>query len=357
MEKRRFFTVVFCCILFTAHCAGCGKKGDPTAPRPVVPEAIEDLQARPRGESIILSWSIPGENTDVSPLADLKGFKIVRSVRSFEKECKTCPKKFVLLYDLDYKNYLMHNPQAATVEYTDRDLSFETIYTYRVVSYNAAQRHSSQSNIQEVFWNVPPLPPRNVQGELDGKSAVLFWEEPLSLADGTPLEGLTGYNLYRRLPDEEYPLNPVNQDLITTTACRDKGIEPDSDYFFMVRSVRKVKESLIESDRSEEIALNTTDSTSPATPTGLVAILTNTGIVLKWDDNKESDLKGYYLYRLAEGEAEFRRLTDEPLALPSYFDQSVEDAQLYRYRVTAIDSATQENESAPSPEVTIEYMY
>ena len=154
MEKKRFLTIAFCYILFAAHCAGCGKKGDPTAPRPVVPEAIEDLGAHPQGESIILSWSIPRENTDGSPLADLEGFKIVRSVRSFAKECKTCPKKFVLLYDLDYKNYLMHNPQAATVEYTDRDLGFETIYTYGVVSYNAAQRHSPQSNIQEVFWNI-----------------------------------------------------------------------------------------------------------------------------------------------------------------------------------------------------------
>ncbi len=357
MEKRRFLTIVFCCILFTTYCAGCGKKGDPTAPRPVVPEAIKDLSAHPQGESIILNWSIPRENTDGSPLADLKGFKILRSVRSFEKECQTCPKKFVLLYDVDYKNYLMHNPRATTVEYTDRDLSFETIYTYGVVSYNAAQRHGPQSNTQEVFWNVPLLPPRNVQGELDGKSAVLFWEEPLSLADGRPLEGLTGYNLYRRLPEGNYPLNPVNQDLITTTACRDKGIEPDRSYFFMVRSVRKVKESFIESVRSEEITLNTTDSTSPAAPTGLVAILTKTGIVLKWDENKESDLKGYYLYRLAEGQGEFKRLTDEPLTLPSYFDQSVEDGQFYTYRITAVDSATRENESAPSPEVTIEYRY
>ena len=357
MEKRRFLAIVFCCILFITPCAGCGKKGDPTAPRPVVPEAIKDLSTRPQGESIILSWSVPRENTDGSPLDDLRGFKVLRSVRSFEKACQTCPKKFVLLYDVDYKNYLMHNPEATTVEYTDRDLSFGTMYTYGVLSYNAAQRHGPQSNTQEVFWNVPPLPPRNVQGRLDGKSAVLFWEEPLSLADGKPLEGLTGYNLYRRLPDEDYPLNPVNEELITTKGCRDRGIGPDRHYCFMVRSVRKVKESFIESDRSEEITLNTTDSTSPATPTGLVAILTNTGIVLKWDENKESDLKGYHLYRSANGKGEFKQLTDEPLALPSYFDQSVEEGTLYTYRVTAVDSATRENESAPSPEVTIEYMY
>jgi hypothetical protein len=336
---------------------GCGKKGDPTAPRPVLPGEVEDLAVHLQGQAITLTWSIPRTNTDDTPLVDLTGFKIVRSVSSFEKECKTCPKKFVLLYDVDYKTHMMQNPQATTIEYIDRDIRFRTIYTYRVLSYNDAGRHSPPSNTREVFWDVPSLPPRNLYAELEGKSAILFWEKPRRLADGATIEGLVGYNLYRRLTDEDYSLNPVNDTLITTLACRDKGIEPDRNYFFKVRAVRKVKESFVESEGSEEVALNTTDSTPPDAPTGLVAILTNTGIVLKWDENKESDLKGYYLYRRTEGEVEFQRLTDEFLALPSYFDQSVDDGRLYRYTVTAIDNATQQNQSAPSPEVSMEYRY
>ena len=344
-------------MLCTIQCVGCGKKGDPTAPRPVLPGEIENLAVHPQGESITLAWSIPQTNTDGTPLDDLKGFKIVRSVSSFEKECKGCPKKFVLLYDVDYETHMMQNPQATTIEYIDRDIRFRTIYTYRVFSYNASNRLSPPSDTREVFWDAPLLPPRNLYAELEGKSAILFWEEPLTLADGGPIEGLAGYNLYRRLYDEDYSLNPVNDKPITTPACRDNGIDPDRNYFFKVRAVRKVKEYFVESYGSKEVALNTTDSTPPDTPTGLDAILTNTGIVLKWDENTESDLKGYYLYRRTEGEAEFQRLTGELLALPSYFDQSVEDGQLYTYTVTAIDNATQENQSAPSPEVSIEYRY
>ena len=357
MERKRFLSVVFFCMLCAVQCVGCGKKGDPTAPRPVLPGEIKDLAVHPQGHSITLTWSIPRTNTDDTPLVDLTGFKIVRSVSPFEKECKTCPKKFVLLYDVDYKTHMMQNPQATTIEYIDRDIGFRTIYTYRVLSYNASNRHSPPSNTREVFWDVPSLPPGNLQAELEGKSAILFWEEPRTLADGAPIEGLVGYNLYRRLNDQDYSLTPVNDTFITTPACRDKGIEPDRNYFFKVRAVRKVKESFVESDGSKEVALNTTDSTPPDAPTGLDAILTNTGIVLKWDENKESDLKGYYLYRRTEGEVEFQRITDEFLALPSYFDQSVEDGQLYRYTVTAIDNATQENQSAPSPEVSMEYRY
>ena len=239
MERRRFLIIVFFCMLCTIQCVGCGKKGDPTAPRPVLPGEIEDLSAHPQGESITLTWSIPRTNTDGTPLVDLKGFKIVRSVSSFEKECKTCPKKFVLLYDVDYKTHLMNKPKATAIEYVDRDLNFGTIYTYRVLSYNAANRHSPPSNTREIFWDVPSLPPGNLQAELDGKWVILSWEEPVKLADGAPLEGLAGYNLYRRLHDEDYPLTPVNHKPITTPACRDKGIEPDRDYFYKVRSVRK----------------------------------------------------------------------------------------------------------------------
>ena len=342
-------------MLCTIQYVGCGKKGDPTAPRPVLPGEVENLAVHPQGQSITLTWGIPQTNTDGTPLVDLKGFKVVRSVSSFEKECKSCPKKFVLLYDVDYETHMMQNPQATTIEYIDRDIRFRSIYTYRVLSYNASNRHSPPSDTREVFWDVPPLPPRNLQAELEGKSAFLFWEEPLRLADGSPIEGVAGYNLYRRLYDKDYSRNPVNDKLITTLACRDKGIVPDRNYFFKVRAVRKVKGSFVESDGSEEVALNTTDSIPPEPPTGLDAILTNTGIVLKWDENKESDLKGYYLYRKTKGEAGFKRLTKEFLALPGYFDQSVEDGQLYTYTVTAIDNATPENQSAPSPEVTMEY--
>ena len=344
-------------MLCTIQSVGCGKKDDPTAPRPVLPGEIGDLSAHPQGASITLTWSIPQTNTDGSSLADLEGFKIVRSVSSFEKECKTCPKKFVLLYDIDYKTYMMHKPEATTIEYEDRDLHFRTIYTYKVLSYNASKRHSPPSNTREVSWDVPSAPPGNLKAELDGKSAILFWEEPLNLADGTPLEGLAGYNLYRRLHDEDYSLNPTNDKLITTAACRDKGIEPDKTYFYTLKSVRRVKDSFIESDISDEVLLNTTDHTPPGVPTGLDAILTSTGIVLKWDENKESDLKGYYLYRRTEGENEFVKITAEPLSIASYFDQAVDDEQQYIYRVTAIDTATQENESDPSPEVSVQYIY
>ncbi len=311
----------------------------------------------PRGETITLVWSVPRQNTNGTELVDLKGFKILRSMQSFNDECRECPKRFVVLYDMDYKTHMMNRPPSATIEYVDKELEFKTIYTYSVVSYTSADRYSSRSNNPVVYWDVPCSPPLNPSAILEGKMVILSWEEPATLADGRPIEGLAGYNIYRRFPGEPYSLTPLNDSPLSGLACKDKGTEPDRDYLYVLRSVRKVRESLVESEASLEITVNTTDRVAPAVPTGLVGIAVKAGVVLRWDSNSESDLKGYYVYRKEEGTEDFRKLTTEPLSLPSYLDESVEQNRTYVYRVTAVDSATRENESDPSLEIVVQYTY
>ena len=349
---------IFFCILCITPFPSCGKKGDPSSPVAVTPAKIKDLTARTQGRAITLSWSIPKKNTDGSQLLDLKGFKILRNEINIKKECPDCPKRFSLIYDVDYKTYMMNKPQAERIEYSDEELHFKNIYTYRVVSYNSHNQLGPRSSAQEVFWDIPSLPPRKFQAELKEKSVILSWEEPNALKDRSSLKGLVGYNLYRRSPGKTYPADPINSELITTLACRDKGIEMDRDYLYTLRAVRKVRETLIESEGCEEVALNTTDRTPPDAPTGLIALPLKAGIMLRWNENKESDLKGYNLYRKAGGESDFKKLNATPLPKASYLDSSVvEDKGSYTYVVTALDDATYTNESERSKEATARYPY
>lgn len=334
---------------------GCGKKGDLRAPRAVVPEKVETLSAHPQGEAVVVSFSMPRKNRDGSELIDLKGFKLLRSVQPLDSACRECPKKFSLLYDIDYESYLLNKPGAATVEYRDSDLSERTIYTYSVVSYNAARQLSPETRTREIIWDVPALPPGKLQARLDGKSVILSWEEPVSLADGGALQGVVGYNLYRRGPGEAFPLTPLNQEPITTLACRDRGVAVDQDYFYTLRSVRKVEETLIESEGCPAISVSTTDYTPPDVPTGLIVLPTTEGIVLKWNDSKAPDRKGYHLYRRTGDAGDFVKVTPAPLPVAGYLDRSVEHGQTYAYTVTALDDAKEANESTPSAPVTIRY--
>lgn len=350
--------IVFFCILWCiSSFSGCGKKGDPTAPVAILPEKIKDLTAHPRESAIILSWSIPEENTDGSPLLDLKGFKILRNETDIKKGCLSCPKRFSLLYDIDYKNYMMNKTQAETIEYNDKDLRFNHVYTYRIVSYNTSNRLSPRSNAQEVFWDVPSLPPNNLQAEFKEKSVILTWDEPAALQDGSSIDGLVGYNLYRRFSNESYPIDPINSNLLTTRACRDKGIQPNKDYVYTLRAVRKVRETFVESAGCEEVTINTADCIAPDAPTGLIALPVKTGIILKWNDNEEPDLKGYNIYRKAKGEIGLKKLNETPLPQSSFSDRSVKDREHYTYSVTAIDDSEPTNESKRSEEVAIQYQY
>ena len=321
----------------------------------MVPAKVKNLSVHPQGKAIVVSWDIPRKNTDDSELLDLKGFKLLRSVQPVDKACRECPKRFVLLYEIDYETYMMSKPHATTVEYSDRDLSVRTIYTYIVVSSNAAGRLSPSARTPEIFWDVPSMPPGSLQARLQDKAVVLSWVAPTQLEDGTSLQQEVSYNLYRRGPGEAYALTPLNDEPIATLACRDKGVEMDTDYVYTLRAVRTVEETSIESEGCAEVSISTTDSIPPDVPTGLVAIPTSTGVVLKWNASEDADLSGYNLYRQAGDAADFVKVTPVPLTIASYLDTSVENGQTYTYAVTAVDDARETNESNHSTAVTIHY--
>jgi hypothetical protein len=347
---RPFLVCYLLCVLLAG---GCGKKDDPTAPLAVAPGKVRDLAVRPRGNAIVLSFVIPEKNNDGSLLSDLAGFAVLRSEQPFAGECKDCPRRFSVIDDIDYKTYMMNNPQALAIEYSDSALTFQTVYTYRVMGYNTDKRPGTPATGPDIFWDVPSAPPRAVRPELQGKSVVLSWEAPATLQDGAAFEGPVAYNLYRRTPETSYPLAPINSEPIAALSCRDRGIMKDSDYVYALRAIRQVRETAIESEASAEVAVNTTDRIPPRVPTGLVAVPTTTGMVLKWDENQEEDLAGYNLYRRTAGEARPVRLNDAPIVRGGYTDTAVVKNRTYAYTVTAVDDATVPNESKPSEEVII----
>jgi hypothetical protein len=334
-------------------CGGCGKKDDPIPPVVLAPGKVQNLTVRPAGKAITLSFAKPEKNTDGSNLADLAGFAVLRSEQSLARECPDCPKRFAVIYDIDYKSYLMNNPQALTVEYSDTALAFQTVYTYRIICYNVDKRPGPPVTSPDIFWDIPSAPPRAISSELQGRSVVLSWEAPSALQDGTVFEGPVAYNLYRRTPDTSYALTPVNSEPIAALSCRDRGIIRDSDYFYTLRAIRKVRETAVESEASAEVAVNTTDHTPPRPPVGLVAVPTTIGMVLKWDENQEEDLAGYNLYRRTPRDARPIKLNDAPIVRGGYTDTTVVKNSTYTYTVTALDDATVPNESKPSEEITI----
>jgi hypothetical protein len=88
----------------------------------------------------------------------------------------------------------------------------------------------------------------------------------------------------------------------------------------------------------------------PASPSGLAAVGSDGTVVLDWDDNGESDLGGYEVYRSQSSGGPYTKLTASPISTSSYQDNAVTNETAYYYVVTAVDLSA--NESAASTEVS-----
>lgn len=90
------------------------------------------------------------------------------------------------------------------------------------------------------------------------------------------------------------------------------------------------------------------DTTPPAAPSGLAALPGTTAIALNWDNNTETDLAGYNVYRALQTGGPYDPLNAELVPSSEYTDDTVDQNVSYFYVVTALDLSG--NESAPSPE-------
>lgn len=91
------------------------------------------------------------------------------------------------------------------------------------------------------------------------------------------------------------------------------------------------------------------DATPPGAPTGLSAIAVEGVTVLDWNDNADSDLASYTIYRSETSGTGYTAIATG-LASSDHLDQSGVDGTTYFYVVTAVDTST--NESADSAETS-----
>jgi fibronectin type 3 domain-containing protein len=344
--KLHKITIIFLMTILIFS-TGCAKKAPPVPWESIVPKRIVDLAAMPREGRLLLEWTVPKENTDKSLLTDLRSFKILRSEGVLiGDECRGCGEKPKVIQEMkwDSKEEAQKNRMAILFE----DLEARKVYIYQVVSINRREYPSAPSNPVTVYWDYPPHTPRMLEGERGDKRVDLSWE---------PVEGATGYNIYRRLEDEEFPIRPLNREPLKTTHYSDLNVENEKSYIYSVRAVRRVVKTDVEGKGSLGVPFTPTDLIPPLAPVELVAVPLKMGVELNWRGNREPDLLGYNVYRRKPGEKEFIRLNESPVTKQTYLDTGVVLDQEYEYAVTAVDKSVRRNESPYSEEVRVKYLH
>ncbi len=328
--------------------SGCAKKGSPVPWDSIVPRRIVDLITTPREDRLLLEWTTPKENTDKTPLTDLVEFRILRSEGILiGDECRGCGEKPKVVYEMKLAKDTVVPGKKMALFFEDQEP--RRVYVYEVVSVNQRGDPSPPSNPVTVYWDHPPQAPGMVTTERGDKRVALSWN---------PVEGATGYNVYRRMEGEGgFPLHPLNRELLKTTQYTDLNVKNDIKYIYSVRSVKRVVKTDVEGRGSPGIPATPTKLAPPRAPVGLTAIPLKEGIELNWRKNAEPDLLGYYVYRRKSGEEEFKRLNESPVTKETYLDPDVVLEQEYEYAVTAVDNSPRRNESPHSEEVRVKYIY
>ena len=181
------------------------------------PAPPTDLVGRSTEEGVVLSWNAPD--------GEVTGYQILRRR---PRECEP-----TLLVHVD-------NTGNAETTYTDTEVMPEIQYEYRVKAINDAGigkmpnfaiiAHTPPSSLRQ---SGSPGRPRNLDVQGTKRGAELDWDAP------EDSEGITGYQILRRKPNEcEGTLRIlVNDTGSTATSYIDTDVEINTDYVYRVKAI------------------------------------------------------------------------------------------------------------------------
>ena len=344
MRSRGLISVFLLFLL--ADTTGCGWKTAPQVPESPRPEAVKDIKAVTRDAIVFLSWPIPIRNVEgksMSP-ADIRRFRIERAEI---KNDRNTP-RYRFYAEIDMANPIPAIVRNGMVYWKDHDLKYDQMYGYRIRAISVRGGISAWSSEVRIAPLLSLAIPKMLVAQGADSYNLLSWETVTTRMDGSQYNGFVGYNVYRGTEKSRYEDAPINTEPLRTNSFRDFAVENNKSYFYVVRSVDSPTPPWHESLDSNESMATPRKLTPPDSPSGLTVVPGVNRVFLTWNENKEGDLAGYYIYRSTSSGRDYERITENLLISTTFSDETVKSGTTYYYVITAVDKSG--NESARSVE-------
>ena len=249
---------------------------------------------------------------------------------------------------------------ATTMEdyYVDRssDLEEGAIYYYYVTAIDSMMRESVPSGVQNVKIEVDRSQVPSSPGDLvilpskDGEGFIISWTPPTTNEDGSPLNDLAYYYIYRKegINGEWELVAKIDKSKIL---YQDHGLEVGQAYYYRIIAVDEDGNysKALEGGRN---LLGRTDQLQPSRPTNLTVTPGDAYVNLAWSEPTtnadgtslvDGDLIGYKIYRKKLYDTGDFELVKVLYRDTSWKDITVEPGEDYIYAVAAVDSSGNES--------------
>ena len=312
--RSEFWGIRLLLFLSLALIAACGRVGPPQPPFIRIPEAVNDLAATQNGYDVILTWTNPSRYIDGSAATNLGNIQIRETEATLATVNVSAPGR--------PQSYALPVGQV-----------LGRPHTFSVVVETTQGKLSQVSNNAYVTPVEVPGRVRDLEAIPDQRRIFLQWNKPL--------EGPEFADVYIVTRSD----SPADSQILTETRFEDLRYQPGKSFTYNVTAARRVEGNLVIGIGPESKTIVAEDKTPPAVPQGLDITRSDTGAILTWDANIETDLAGYHVFRSERPDTGFKAISDRLVVTNRFTDASFRPD--FYYAVSAVDEF--QNESALSP--------
>jgi hypothetical protein len=350
----RFATLYVGLCISLLGMAACAKISDPLPPQVLVPKPATDLKAAQYADRILLSVSMPGENTDGSRVLTLGEVEIFR-MASDRTHPGTIPhdtfqaqaERIQTIPAGELGRYLANGVLSfwdTGISEPDKLYGGGFLYAIRII--NRKNQTAGFGNQAFIAPIAIPVAPEYFSWTLSRDGIQMNWAAPEKNMDGSVPARIAGYNVYRSENAKDFPALPLNPEPLARPEFVDRSFEFDKSYYYSVAVVGSRANPLAESLPSAPHEVVTPDTFAPGMPKNLSFVAERGVVTLLWGPPDDTDIAGYRIYRMEEGSTERLLLQADLVTALSFRDDKARGGIKYQYGIAAVDTHKNEGPAA-----------